>query len=71
MGDAVVIPPELLELLSCTVCLSDVRLEIVDLRCVGCDRRYPIEDGIPIMCVDAGDEDAARQARTGAATARR
>ena len=68
--DAAGIPPELLALLACPVCLSDMRLDIVDLRCVTCGRRYPIEDGIPLLFVDADDEHAARHARAGDATSR-
>jgi uncharacterized protein YbaR (Trm112 family) len=57
------IPPALLELLACPVCMGDVRLEVVELRCVTCGRRYPIVEGIPIMVVDEDDAATARLAR--------
>ena len=47
------IRPELLEILACPACKAKVRLEGEALVCEGCGRRYPIEDGIPIMLVEA------------------
>lgn len=47
------IRPELLVILACPACKARVRLEKNELVCDGCGRRYPIEDGIPIMLVDA------------------
>lgn len=47
------IRPELLEILACPACKVKVRLEGEELVCEGCGRRYPIEDGIPIMLVEA------------------
>lgn len=53
MADTPVIRPELLEILACPACKAKVRLDGEELVCEGCGRRYPIEDGIPIMLVDA------------------
>jgi hypothetical protein len=42
---------ELLEMVACPVCFSKVDLDQGGnaLRCRGCGRAYPVEDGIPIM----------------------
>ncbi len=52
MNDAPPIRTELLEILRCPVCKSEVRLEGNELVCEGCSRTYKIEDGIPIMLAD-------------------
>lgn len=48
------IPPELLEILVCPVDQADlVEVEAEShLRCTGCGRTYPVQDGIPVMLVD-------------------
>ena len=46
------ISDELLEILACPKCKSDVRLEGNKLVCTNCGREYRIEDGIPIMLVE-------------------
>ncbi len=48
------IDPELLEILACPACKSDVFLEEDWLQCVNaeCRRRYAIKDDIPIMLID-------------------
>lgn len=53
MAETPTIRPELLEILACPACKAKVRLENGELVCEGCGRRYPIEDGIPIMLVEA------------------
>jgi uncharacterized protein len=43
-----------LRLLACPVChakLSSLDQEFV--RCIGCERRYPIRDGLPVLLADA------------------
>ena len=43
-----------LRLLACPVChatLSSLDQEFV--RCTGCERRYPIRDGLPLLLADA------------------
>ena len=39
----------LLEILACPICKTDVKLEEGKVVCVKCGRRFPIENGIPIM----------------------
>ena len=45
---------DLLEILRCPACRSTLELvpDASTLACVGCRRRYPIRDGIPILLVD-------------------
>ena len=43
------IKPELLKVLACPICKSDVRLKSKRLNCINCQATYPIENGIPIM----------------------
>ena len=40
---------ELLDILACPVCKTDVELKEDKLVCVKCGRKYPIQDGIPVM----------------------
>lgn len=44
----------LLEVLACPACESRPRVRLVDATvcCTECGRRYPIENGVPIMLVD-------------------
>jgi uncharacterized protein YbaR (Trm112 family) len=60
------IDPQLLEILACPVCKTDVKLTADDtgLKCVQCHRVYPIKDDIPVMLVDeaAIDPDKATKA---------
>ena len=49
------IDKELLEILACPECQSDVKLENGKIVCHGCGRSYPIKDGIPILLVDESD----------------
>ena len=49
------ISKELLEILACPACKSDVRLEGDRIVCSKCMRRYPIKDDIPIMLIDEAE----------------
>ena len=48
------INPELLEILACPVCKTEVLLTADGngLRCGACSRVYPIRDDIPVMLID-------------------
>jgi uncharacterized protein YbaR (Trm112 family) len=55
--DEEIISKELLEILACPLCKTDV--ELIEyktnehgLKCSKCKRIYPIKDGIPVMLVD-------------------
>ncbi len=51
------ISKELLEILACPADKQPVELQGEDfLVCRTCGRRYPIEDGIPIMLIEEGDK---------------
>jgi hypothetical protein len=55
-SDEPVIHPDLLAILVCPVDKAALRLEATSLVCTLCSRVFPIEDGIPNMLVDEGDE---------------
>ena len=50
------ISPELLEILACPADKQPVELQDDFLICRTCGRKYPIEDGIPIMLIEEGDK---------------
>ena len=50
------IDKELLDILACPACKSEVRLEGDRIVCTKCGRRYPIRDGIPVMLVEEAEE---------------
>ncbi len=43
---------ELLNILACPVCKSDVLLKENKIVCIKCKRKYPIQDGIPVMLIE-------------------
>ena len=49
------IDPKLLEILACTACKVEVKLQEDPLVCVKCGRRYPIRDGIPVMLIEEAE----------------
>jgi uncharacterized protein YbaR (Trm112 family) len=57
------ISSELLEILACPLCKTDVRLEGDRIICTQCGRRYPIRDDIPVMLIDEAElpEDKKRE----------
>lgn len=48
------ISAELLEILVCPACRSKVKVKADQsgLKCVNCNRVYPIQDDIPVMLMD-------------------
>jgi hypothetical protein len=50
-----VIDRELLEILACPLCKTEVRLEGDRIVCVKCGRRYPIRDEIPVMLIEEAE----------------
>jgi uncharacterized protein YbaR (Trm112 family) len=46
------IEKELLEILACPACRAGVREVENEIVCMGCGRRYPVQDGIPVMLVE-------------------
>ena len=51
------ISQELLKILACPLCKTDVILENDKLVCTKCKRRYPVKDGIPIMLIEEAELD--------------
>jgi len=49
------IDQELLKILACPACQGDVVLKEEKIVCTQCHRRYPIQDGIPVMLVDEAE----------------
>ena len=50
------IDPQLLEILACPACKTEVKLDGDRLVCVQCGRRYPIREGIPVMLIDEAEQ---------------
>lgn len=48
---------ELLDILACPACKSDIQLRDEKIVCTQCGRKYPIKDGIPIMLVDEAEKE--------------
>ncbi|MCC7239617.1 MAG: Trm112 family protein [Candidatus Brocadia sp.] len=46
---------ELLNILACPLCKTDVRLEGDRIVCTTCGRRYPVRDDIPVMLIDEAE----------------
>jgi uncharacterized protein len=47
---------QLLEILVCPACQGDVELRDERIVCRQCRRRYPIQEGIPIMIIDEAEK---------------
>ncbi|QHN04676.1 Trm112 family protein [Granulicella sp. WH15] len=43
------LPAKHLEALVCPVCRQGLRLDGNTVACTGCGRRYPVEDGLPVL----------------------
>lgn len=48
---------ELLKILACPICKSDVKLQNGNLFCTNCDRKYSIIEGVPVMLPKMLNED--------------
>ena len=49
------IDKELLDILACPACKTEVTLDGERLVCIACGQRYPIRDGIPVMLIDEAE----------------
>ena len=56
MERTTVLSPDLLNILICPACGSAVREKDNAIECTACKRRYPIENGIPVMLVDRAEK---------------
>ena len=45
------IPAQIVKTVVCPVCHGSLRFneDFTKLRCVECDKRYPVKDGIPVL----------------------
>lgn len=50
------IDKELLEILACPACKSDVELKENKIVCKKCGRKYPVREGIPVMLIDEAEK---------------
>ena len=50
------IDQDLIDVLVCPACKGDVELRDDKIVCLGCSRKYPIKDDIPIMLVDEAEQ---------------
>lgn len=46
---------ELLDILACPACKSEVELKEEKIICTQCGRCYPIRDDIPVMLIDEAE----------------
>lgn len=51
-GRTKMIDKELLDILACPACKSDVELKENKIICKKCHKKYPIKNGIPVMIID-------------------
>ena len=49
------IDKELLEVLACPLCKTEVKFEDDKIVCTNCGRRYPVKDDIPVMLIDEAE----------------
>lgn len=47
---------ELLEILACPACKADVEEVDGKIVCLGCGRKYPIREGVPVMLVEEAEQ---------------
>jgi len=47
---------ELLKILACPVCKTDVELKEEKIVCTKCGRKYPIREGIPVMLIEEAEQ---------------
>lgn len=50
------IDKDLLNILACPACKSDVELKENKIVCKNCKKKYPIRDGIPVMLIEEAEE---------------
>jgi len=55
LENVIMITKELLDILACPLCKTDVKLEGDRIVCTKCGRRYPIRDDIPVMIIDEAE----------------
>ncbi len=49
------IDKELLDILACPLCKTEVEFKDDNIVCTNCGRRYPVKDDIPVMLIDEAE----------------
>ncbi len=49
------IDKELLDILACPLCKTEVEFKDDKIVCTNCGRRYPVKDDIPVMLIDEAE----------------
>ncbi len=49
------IDKELLDILACPLCKTEVKFEDDKIVCTNCGRQYPVKDDIPVMLIDEAE----------------
>lgn len=55
------IDKELLDILACPACKSDVRLDENKIVCKKCGKKYPVQEGVPVMLIDETEQENHRK----------
>ena len=50
------IDPKLLEILACPACGGEIKLKDNRIVCLKCGRKYPINNGIPVLITDQAQQ---------------
>jgi uncharacterized protein YbaR (Trm112 family) len=51
-----VLDENVLRQLACPACAGDLRVDASHLRCIACERAYPVIDGIPVLIVERAEQ---------------
>ncbi len=64
-SETMVLDPELLAILACPLCKTDVKLTADEkgLKCVKCDRVYAIKNDIPVMLIEEASIEPERETK--------
>ncbi len=49
------IDKELLDILACPACKSDVELKGGKIVCKQCGKKYPVRNGVPVLLIDEAE----------------
>ncbi len=63
--ETMVLDPQLLAILACPLCKTDVKLTADEkgLKCVKCDRVYAIKNDIPVMLIEEASIEPERETK--------
>lgn len=55
------IDEDLLKILACPSCKTEVIFKNNRIVCLKCKRRYPVHDGIPVMLIEEAETDEEKE----------